>query len=134
MTSGNNALSPLSEANPKRQRLPGNGVHYTKPILMTQTNIRFCSPKQRRCEPSGKLLKENTLWIQHVTTLVLPISPKLVKKKSFTTNIKDFIQKSVKEAFLSEKKTHLESETFNFEDFKELELSYDKSSTTNTKE
>ena len=55
-------------------------------------------------------------------------------KESFTTNIKDFIQKSVKEAFLSEKKTCSENKTFNIEDFKEMELSDDKSSTTNTKE
>ena len=53
-------------------------------------------------------------------------------KESFTTNIKDYIQKSVKEAFLSEKKTRSENETFNIEDFEEMELSDDASS--NTKE
>jgi hypothetical protein len=53
-------------------------------------------------------------------------------KELFTTSIKDYIQKSVKEAFLSEKKTRLENETFNIEDFEEMELSDDTSS--NTKE
>ena len=51
-------------------------------------------------------------------------------KESFTTNIKDYIQKSVKEAFLSEKKTRSENETFNIEDFEEMELSDDTSSNT----
>ncbi len=53
-------------------------------------------------------------------------------KESFTTNIKDYIQKSVKEAFLSEKKIHLENKTFNIKDFEEMELSDEASS--NTKE
>jgi hypothetical protein len=53
-------------------------------------------------------------------------------KELFTTNIKDFIPKSVKEAFLSEKKTSSENETFNIEDFEEMELSDDVSS--NSKE
>ena len=47
-------------------------------------------------------------------------------KETFATNLKEFIQKSVKEAFLSEKKARSENETFNIEDFEEMELSDDK--------
>ena len=50
-------------------------------------------------------------------------------KETFATNLKEFIQKSVKEAFLSERKTRSENETFNIEDFEEMELSDDKNFT-----
>ena len=53
-------------------------------------------------------------------------------KESSATNLKEFIQKSVKEAFLSEKKNRLENEIFNIEDFEEMEMSNDKNSTEMT--
>ena len=55
-------------------------------------------------------------------------------KESFTTNLKEHIQKSIKEAFLSKKKTSLENKTFNIEDFEEMELSDDENSTDTSKE
>ena len=55
-------------------------------------------------------------------------------KESFDTNLKEYIQKSVKEDFLSEKKTHSANETFNIEDFEEMELNDDKNSMDKSKE